>query len=168
MSSLKDYYAREQKKKDNHDAIAEIAMEDKQIQVANNLRDLIALIIKSVLILAETVRPEAFPISWRKKRKLNIIQASLGVDAFKNYNSFAWDIGSGYFLTIDGKLLIQRRRNRDYRDDSYYYVESFPDRGSLDDPYSACERLIDFMEGLGAPEDTVSKKRNTLKLIKNK
>jgi len=167
VSNLKDYYAKEQRIKDELDAKTEATFEDGQIQIANNLRELIAETIRDVLILAETVRPEAFPVSWRIKRNLNFFQSRFGADAFINYESFAWDIGSNYFLTIDGILIIQRRKQRDYRAGSYYYIESFPKRGSMDDPYSACEHLIDFMERLGAPEDDISVKRNTLKLIKD-
>lgn len=169
VSNLKDYYVKEQEIKDEQDVKAEASFEGEQIQIANNLRDLIAEIIHDVLILADTVRPEAYPVSWRIKRNLNFFQTRFGAEAFIDYETFAWDIGSNYFLTIDGILLIQRRRNRDYRADSYnyIYIESFPKRGSMDDPYNACEHLIDFMEKLGAPEDDISIKRNTLKLIKD-
>lgn len=166
VSNLKDYYAKEQKKRDELDALAEAEAQDKHIQLANNLRELIADTIQRILVLAETIRPEAFSVSWRIKRKLNFIQRRLGADEFINYSSFAWDIGSNYFLTIEGILLIHRRKNRDYRDGSFYYIESFPNRGSMDDPYSACELLIDFMEKLGALDDSVIIKRNTLKTIK--
>lgn len=166
MGNLKDYYAKEQRKKDERDVLTETALTDRQIQLANNLRDLIANLIDDILILAENTRPEAYPVTWRIKRKLNFIQTRFGADEFTYNKSFAWDIGSNYFLTINGKLLIQRRRGRDNSSHSFYYIESFPSRGSMDDPYSACEHLIDFMEKLGASSDEVSKKRNLFKQIK--
>jgi len=166
VGNLKDYYAKEQRKKDKSDVLAEAALTDRQIQLANNLRDLIADLINNILILAENTRPEAIPVAWQIKRKLNFIQARFGADEFTNHKSFAWDIGSNYFLTIDGKLLIQRRRSRDNSSSSCYYIECFPNRGSMDDPYSACEHLMDFMEKLGASEDEMSKKHDMFKRIK--
>lgn len=166
MSNLRDYYIKEQTKKDKQDAIAEFESENKQIRLANDLRDLIGDTINEILRLAETVRPEAFPVSWKMKRKQSLVQSLFGINNAANSDTFAWDIGLNYFLTIDGILLIRRHKSRDYRDGSVYFIESFPKRGSLDDPYSACECLINFMEKLNANSDDICRKRNTLKTIK--
>ncbi|MDP3441785.1 MAG: hypothetical protein Q8T08_02900 [Ignavibacteria bacterium] len=167
MSRLRDYYEKEQKKKDKLNAEFGTEVLNKQTKIASDLHRLMLGVIQDILTLAESVKPEALPISWKINRKLSSMQRFLMIRPYKNMNSFAWDVGSNYFLTVEGRMLIRRRVNRDYRKGSYYYEETFPYRESMDDPYNACECLIDFLEKLGGQEELVRSKRNLLNSIKD-
>jgi len=167
MSKLRDYYEKEQKRKDQLNAEFGTEALNKQSKAVSDLRRLMLGVIQDVLIMAENVKPEALPVSWKSNRKLSSMQQFLMFRPYKNMNSFAWDVGSNYYLTVEGRMLIRRRISRDYREGSYYYDETFPYQESMDDPYHACECLIDFLEKLGGQEETVKSKRNLLKSIKD-
>lgn len=166
MSKLKDYYAKEQQKQNALSIKIESDGINQQIELVENLRKLMLDIIRDIIELAEVRKPAAISVSWKSERQLILIQKLLKFQPYKIEKSYAWDIGSNYFLTIEGRLLIRRRMSRDYDGGSYYYDETFPYHEGMDDPYSACESLIDFMEKLNADISMVSDRRNSLGVLK--
>lgn len=166
MNKLKDYYINEQKRKNSLNNSLGADISNKQSRNVSELRRLMLGIIQEIILLAENAKPEALEVSWNSRRKLNFVQLLLRVRPYNHVSSFAWDVGSNYLLTIEGRMIIRRRINRDYRDGSFFYEESFPYQESMDDPYSACECLINFMEKIGANQVDVSKRRDELKAIK--